>query len=234
MLDLDNTLVKSFGKLDKKLEKSPSSDVYVDGYQLFNDPQYYDIRRRSFTIDITDCVSTHGEGNMYEHLRYWVIRRPGCERLLRFCSNVYREVIVWSAGLPSYVNAITRELFKDIHGTSPRGTPSMVLTRDDVTITQEANSHGPGAVSTIRKPITTILKQRPDLSEADILIIDDRLDTMVFNESNGIVVPQYNPRTLSECDSTADIALYRLMLYLSRPEVIEAYDVRLLRKDNIF
>ena len=183
------------------------------------------IRHRAFTVDVTDCPVGDKQ---YEPLRYWVLKRLGCDIFLRFCCTAFKEVIIWSAGLPSYVDGITKELFRH-NGYHP----NMVLTRDDVVFSRESSSGSNRSVTIIRKPLTTILR-RPDLSAKDILIVDDRADTLTYNYSNGIVIPAYDPINIQEMANTADHCLYDLMTWLIRSGIFFAPDVREVAKDTIF
>lgn len=94
VLDLDETLVHTFGETDtlKKIK-------------LLTDPRHIELRRECFILDFYDAR----EGKQY-HL--WGIKRPYLDEFLENCFNLFDIVIVWTAGSTDYADAIVNNIFK--------------------------------------------------------------------------------------------------------------------------
>ena len=84
------------------------------------------------------------------------------------------------------------------------------------------------------KPLEQMIREIPELksikSLSNTLAIDDKEYTIKDNPDNGILIPQYVPKTIDEEDD----ALLKLMEWLKRPDVKNSTDVRNLDKKNIF
>lgn len=169
-----------------------------------------------------DVVHKRGEGNKAE---MWGLLRPYAREFLIFCFSYFRGVIVWSAGKKNYVHAIVDYLFKDIK------RPLVIYTYNELEGLQD---------KTFIKPIKKLIDNVPGLNKymslENSFILDDRDSVFLGpNPGNGIKIPAYkcNFSKLSSMRAD-DIALKQLMIWLSKPEVINCKDVRELDKTNIF
>ena len=104
---------------------------------------------------------------------YYVKKRPGVDDFLAYINGRF-NVIVWSAGLDFYVDAVVRELFKDL------SMPKHVFSREFCDI-------GPNFY--VVKPIDKI---RHLIGNTDYaLFLDDNPTTFSKNPENAIWVNEY-------------------------------------------
>lgn len=112
--------------------------------------------------------------NSYSYL----ILRPHLREFLVTCFNFFSKVVVWSAGTEDYVHEVCSIIFNGLR------MPDYIFTREHIKNFSEEN---------IAKNIKDIL---PIIDEKDIdnvLIIDDRTESFIHNEDNGILIPHYFP-----------------------------------------
>ena len=211
VLDLDETLVHTISTGDDF-----NTVAVLQSLNIFDDPKYLDLRKRIYRFTLRDAMGAKGSGNKDI---FWGITRPHVEDFLIFCFSYFSKVIVWSAGVKPYVEKIVDFLFQGL----PR--PNLVLTRKDL----PKGRHD--------KPLEVVFSH----SEAEgsnltnTLIIDDKKSVFATpNPSNGIRIPEYIPSPTIISLSADDIALQQISQWFLTPEIMNAKDVRLVSKDNIF
>jgi len=215
ILDLDETLVHSHS------EDAQDSMELLKDLGIYMNPQNYDLRERTYKINMDDVVSLKkGEGIKTE---MWGIFRPHVKEFLTRCFKHFKIVVVWSAGKKNYVHAIVDRLFADI------GRPHIIWTYDDI------EKQG----KTLIKPVHKLIEKIPGLSKymtlENTFIVDDR--SSVFNEvnpGNGIEIPPYRPDFSIPALKNDDQTLKHLIRWFERPDVALCKDVRELDKRNIF
>ena len=212
VLDLDETLVHSHHEGNIELMKE---------LEIFTNPKYLDLRKRTYKITMDDVVHKKGEGAKTE---MWGITRPHLTEFLIFCFTYFKVVIIWSAGRNKYVHSIVDHIFKDLK------RPTIVWTYDN--LSKLSNN-------TLIKPLSKMIEHIPGLSKymslENSFIIDDRLSVFQQpNPNNGIQIPAYNPSMTPESMRKNDNRLQQLMKWFQQSEVINCKDVRTLNKTNIF
>lgn len=158
VLDIDETLVHTFETLQLLYD-----------LRIMDDPQYVGLRRRIYTLDISDVGGPRGGGSV---IQMWGIRRPHLREFLIFAFSYFKRVIIWSAGKYEYVHSIVKKIFRDL----PQ--PDAIYTRDDCEIV--------GANHT--KPLLKI-----GLNLDSSIIVDDKTYTFIPNKDNGVLIPPFNP-----------------------------------------
>ena len=165
------------------------------------------------------------------HLRIWGIMRPGLFEFLQFAQEYFENVIIWSAGLSAYVDAICKEIFNAPNLKLPR----LIWARD-----QCANISTPGQLI-FHKPIANLIHALQSAGSPitikieKTLILDDRPHTFIDNPDNGVLIPQFKPsRSIEDLTSRSDNHLYKFIRWLNTPEVQNSIDYRLLDKTGIF
>lgn len=201
VLDLDETLVHSCEEM---------ADIR---YLNFKDGQ---VSERFYQMQLQNQYQTP----------MWGVTRPHTKEFLNFCFDYFDSVIVWSAGLPAYVDSIVKYLFQDI------GDPDLVYARDRCVQTPNAKN--------LCKPLEILIQDRPDLFPTDdlssIFIVDDRTYTFEScNPHNAIHIPSFSPDPKRDVKMGADdTALVQIMDWLMTSKVRNSRDVRTLNKDTIF
>ena len=147
----------------------------------------------------------------------WGVKRPYLDEFLAFCDRYFEGVIVWSAGHREYVKRIVAELFRD------HRMPDLVLTKDDCV--------GDGA--DYHKPLSVLKKKMPDLDMRLVLALDDRKINFIDNPDNGLTIPGFHP-TVEKSFIHKDACLPQVINWLMQPEVMNAPDIRKVRKDKVF
>jgi hypothetical protein len=207
VLDLDQTLVAT------QESKAPLP-------KILSDPHLLSLRNRMYYFIIEDFEKP-GIGTQYE---YWGVIRPNSLKFLSFCLSYFRIVAIWSAGKRYYVESIGDYLFQDLDN------PDVIFTYDDVTKKKNGG---------VEKPLVKMIKSSPYLSQhmslQNTFVLDDVEETFAKNKQNGILIPPYEPiedniKSLQQDDT----ALTELQNWLLKPEVMNASDVRVLDKSNIF
>lgn len=207
VLDLDETLTCA--------QQNPKD------LQIYSEPELFRIFHPSNQKQI--CYSLEVLSNGFP-LRIWGILRPGVEEFLRFAQEYFENVIIWSAGLPTYVEGICREIFQK----SKLQMPRIIWNRNHCS-TQNGYFH---------KPLKDLLKGLQDSQiQIDLrktLILDDRDYTFFQNPENGVLIPPFKPLTILEMIDRSDESLFQFMNWLQRPEVYSSDDYRTLEKRDIF
>lgn len=209
VLDLDETLVHAFDDLST-LRRS----------KILEDSDMIDLRRRVFLLDLVDPVDRRGKGRVE---KFWAIKRPHLDEFLRFCFDYFDLVIVWSAGVRRYVDAVVNNIFKDI------GKPYVVYAREQCVKDDRAVNHKP-----LRQMINNIKGLDKRMNLRNTLALDDRNSTYIDNPYNGIMIPVYSPQPNANALRTDERSLLELMDWLSRDEVVYSTDVGTLDKRYIF
>ena len=209
VLDLDETLVHAFDDLNT-LRRS----------KILEDPSMIDLRRRIFLLDLVDPVDRRGKGKVE---KFWAIKRPHLDEFLRFCFDYFDLVIVWSAGVRRYVDAVVNNIFKDV------GKPYVVYAREQCAKDKRAVNHKP-----LRQMIKNIDGLDKKMNLNNTFALDDRNTTYVDNPYNGIMIPVYSPSPNDNALRMDERSLLELMDWLSRDDVVYSTDVRNLDKRYIF
>lgn len=199
VLDLDHTLLCTFE------DQSPDT---LQKLGIFTNPKLLDVRKRSYHFQLEDLGSP---GSGVNYIR-WGIMRPYTKEFLLFCSTYFKEVIVWSAGMRQYVEAVVDEIFKDL--TQPR-----IFTRDHIEIINQET------IKDLTKVYNGVATER------NTFILDDIVSNFARNPGNGILIPEYNPAATISSIKSPNIDLKLLETWLLRPEVVYCEDVRTLNKD---
>lgn len=204
VLDLDQTIVAT-QDFEKDLARM----------KILTDPNLMELRKRTYNLQAEDSYR-NGSGVYY---KFWGVTRPHTDEFLIFCFNYFDWVTVWSAGQPTYVDALVHHLFKDLK------KPNLVLNRRDC----EEGKDG------IIKPLSKIFhRSNYVMNEKNTFALDDTKSTFSSNLGNGILIPAYQPDTNKKSLSEDDTRFYELQEWLNRIEVRESKDVRELDKNKIF
>lgn len=208
VLDLDETLVYSQEDMD-----------LLDKLNILTSVDAMELRSRVYRMTLDDVVTKPGEGDAYD---LWGVKRPHLTEFLVFCFSYFKIVAVWSAGRRRYVEAIVREIFRDIR------KPHVVFCYDDI-------AEGPKG---FYKPLQKMRKSSAILArymtKKNTFAIDDREDTFDDNPKNGILITPYMPDLTIEGMMEDDPTLLQLMYWFSQPHVMKADDVTKLNKEDIF
>jgi|SRR6056297_1663703 len=211
VLDLDETLVHAID--DDKFE-------LLRDTQIFSDTKLSFLRDRVGIIKLEDVMYEKGQGvdnNM------WFIRRPYLRRFLAFCFNYFDTVGIWSAGADGYVQEICFKTFGPLENLD---NPSYIWTR--------------GMCETVKKDFTKPLSKmmeyvnknsKYDMNYKNTLILDDRNYNAVCNKDNGVINPAYEPEPSVEGILQEDDCLLKFEQWLTKPEIREIKDIRLVSKD---
>ena len=204
VLDLDSTLL--FTQEDDDLELLKSLKIM--------DPKNISLRNRTYYLSVKDSVKK-GDGESYE---FWGVTRPHLKQFLLFCFSYFKVVAVWSAGQPSYVHKIVEHLFKGIQ------KPHIVFTYKNCDHIDDY----------IYKPLDRIFKEMKDMNIKNTFALDDTESTFSRNETNGILIPKYEPNPDAQSLMEGETSLEKLRYWFQRDDVMNSKDIRKLDKDNIF
>jgi len=212
ILDLDETLASTQNDIDLIKLK-----VYED-FNVFRKFHPIGQRQICYSINITHQGS---------QMNIWGIKRPGLEVFLPFAQTYFDNVLIWSAGIRPYVEAVCREIF-DIEGLN---MPRLIWSREDCSVETgvffKPLSNLPIKLEAAGSPIRINLNQT--------LILDDRPYTFTANPQNGVLIPPFKPEpNLVQLTDRSDRSLYQFMDWLKTPEVINCSDYRTLDKSKIF
>lgn len=205
-LDLDETILYTCEELD---------DFARLG--IYDHPDYCDLRRRVYVRSIEGLGAKRGDGTV---IRMCGILRPHTHEFLRFCFDYFMVVAVWTAGLTEYGMEMVDWAFRDI------ADPHILYTRPSC---ERHNGN-------LEKPLTKMFNaELPGImSLKNTFILDDNTYSFEHaNPDNGILIPHFRPLEGNNLLQD-DPSLLELMAWLERPEVMNAPDVRLLDKKNIF
>jgi hypothetical protein len=121
------------------------------------------------------------------------------------------------------VEAIVNEIFSGI------AEPHLVYARSKCVTDNRGRNH---------KPLRKMIRDEPGLSNYmsldNTFALDDKESTYIDNPDNGVKIPYYDPALRVNNLLSDDIALLQLKQWLLLPEVMNAPDVRLLDKSQIF
>jgi len=210
VLDLDETLVHTNANMEELKELG-----------LLTDPKLVDLKRRTYQLSLDDVVYKKGTGIK---TLMWGITRPHVKEFLIACFSYFKVVAVWSAGKKKYVHAIVDYLFKDIK------RPHVIFTREDCDSTTN---------NLLIKPLLKMINNEPGLNKYmsldNTFILDDRTSVYdTVNPNNGIQIPAYRPGFNIRSLRTDDIAFKQLIMWLTKPKVMDSENVRELNKTEIF
>lgn len=233
VLDLDSTLINTVENDDDGtnfLSRSNINGSNVTAAML-------DLRNRIYKFDLID-IDKRGEGVKQA---FWGVFRPGLknepisdDNFVDFCFKYFKYVIVYSAGVKSYVQEVVKKIFNDEY-QKPHAIFSfgdVVLKYDTPEDEREKNDN-----FEIIKPLTKIINSheifRRDLNLSNMLALDDLESTFSENDDNGILIPRYEPSNLTEC-MKKDTALRDLKNWLNQDHVRYSNDVRDLTEKRNF
>ena len=204
VLDLDSTLLFTWEEGHK-----------FDGPATFRDPAYISLRQRFYRLELENLI---GRGDGTKH-SYWGITRPYLDEFLAFASDYFTNIVICTAGVEAYADAVSDILFRDLP------YPCAVFSRDDL------ETHN----GLLRKPLRVLIPRvGRGMDPTNTLVLDDNETTFLFNPDNGVLIPRYEPDSTHAAMSTPDIALLQFKTWLLRPEVMASNDVRTLDKKYIF
>jgi hypothetical protein len=207
-LDLDASLLSTSDRMD-----------LFERLKLFSNPVNSHLRERLYYIDLIDVCDKPGKGI---RSKMWGILRPHIFEFIDFLFEYCQSIMIWSAGQPKYVSAISNILFP-FSGKQPK----LVYSHDDC---YEKKGD-------LYKPLEKAFSDphgeghfRPE----NTFHLDDRTDVISLDPKNGIHIPAYDPKFTPEGILEDDISLLQLKYWLLLPEVRASKDIRLLDKSTIF
>jgi len=215
--DLDETFVHTFDNYKAFTALNVANRVDLMPY-----------RHRFYSFDLIDTFAPAGTGEIFQQ---WGVIRPGAREFIRFANQYFRGIIVWSAGKPEYVEKIVDRLWEGLRH------PAIVY----------ASNHCRNDLKQKKiKPLVNLIKESaPYFPDAPIRwdnlwALDDNPSTMCRNETNGILIPSYDPEVffdgtnIDEVLEFSDDSLEELRDFLESPEVLAAEDVRDVNTAEIF
>ncbi len=150
--------------------------------------------------------------------------RPGVEKFLEVAFKEFESVSMWSAGTQFYVQSVVDIVFKDTE------KPKFVMTRKDCNEIKLKYDN-----STCRyKPLEIIYDKRPEYTESNTLIIDDRHDICALNCMNNIRVPEFLLTSNNYEALLQDKTLFILAAWFETPEFRDAKEVRVIKSKSPF
>lgn len=216
VLDIDSTLLNTQTSL---------SELHKTG--ILTDPGQIKIRKDIYYLTLDQ---EYGMQNSSVY-KMWGVKRPYLDDFLRFCFEYFRYVFVWSAGTPPYVNSVVQTLFLPL-GLKPHG----ILNRNDCIILSDGTTYKPLQSLYNRENINPV-NPSFEINATNTMALDDNSSTFIYNAGNGIHIPAYDvyPNVININRMLKDDnALLKFMYWLSSDTVINANDVRNLKKDAIF
>lgn len=212
VIDLDATLVHTF------------DDEHWDLLEQIRDSSNTQLNTRVYVLDYV----TNSRRN-----KSWGVIRPHTMEFLQYCIERFNKVVIWSAGVESYVHNIVDILFANM-----KRRPDVVWT--------SKNCRG-GERNPQEKPLEWLYKQYPFMTSKNTIIVDDNSVTFTENESNAICIPEFKPLKNLELDdfsltndsdllsraklrelilSTNDTCLAILIKWFSNDHIIKSNDLR--------
>lgn len=238
VLDLDSTLIYT---LDDDDEEDGENQNYLKNINFFGNnvsKQASILKPRFYKFDLED-YERKGDGTKDT---YMGVFRPGLKMdrfndfsFVDFCFNYFKYVVVYSAGSHSYVNAIVSKVFTNLDH-QPHAIFSydnIVKEYDSAEDEREQNDN-----YKIIKPLERVINSneifKRDVDFTNILALDDLDTTFERNIDNGVLIPAYNPNSLSAALDKDD-CLEKFAKWLMTKKVLESRDLRELKnKDKIF
>lgn len=217
VLDLDATCVSSRGFNEPQGEKE-----YQQIMEVIKDIAKTDVEKAKKLFQRVHLFT------LPDGQKMWSILRPDIFEFIEFSTYYFEKISVWSAGQDDYVNEIVSLLFPIY-----MPTPEIILTRSECE--REKNVLG----KPLRKLVEYICSKQGGCGDPlqTMLIVDDRCDIAKDNLHNLVNIPQYdhpNKFTKQTLLNEKDTAFKDFTLWLMRPEVMSATDVRTLDKSRIF
>ena len=212
IIDLDETCIHTFTDMNKLKELN-----------IMNDPKLIDLRKRIYVIDIKD-VNGRGNGGSSQ---IWGIERPHLREFLKYMMYNVNNLIMWTAGIEPYAQAIVKHIFRGI------GKPTMVLSRKDcVNVGTKSN---PMYTKPIMKLVNSNYnKVYKNITMENSFIIDSRIDYVMPNFTNAIIIPPYSPTPNVDSLRMQDTALLKIMTWFNSPNIRNSPDIKTVKKDDIF
>ena len=207
VLDLDQTLIAT--------QDDHTFPVFIE---IMSNPNLVALRNRTYHLKIDD-LGIPGIGSTYE---CWGVLRPHLFEFITFCFSYFKIVAVWSAGKRSYVEAVVDYIFRDF----PR--PHIVFTHDDVTFSSKNH-----LLKSLLKMINHNDVTKKFMKLTNTLVLDDNPTTFALNRNNGVLIPEYAPRTNIASLSENDNSLIKFEKWMLLPEVINSVDVNTLQKPDL-
>lgn len=209
VLDLDECLIHTY------------NEQVLTGLGVYTNPKLQKLRKRAYNILVKDAFVAKGTGRE-DYVQG--IKRPHLELFLTFCFSYFKVVAVWSAGKKTYVEAIVKEIFKNVR------QPHVVYTWDNLRFDYGGQKYD--------KPLLKMIKEVPNLANYmnlnNTFMLDDRDSSFIDNYANGIQIPAYDPQPTIDELSADDIALLQLKRWLTQDSIAYAPDVKELDKSVIF
>ena len=134
VIDLDSTLIHTFGVIDTWLFV-----VHEDRPR---------VKKRLFDIKVNGKF-------------LWGTKRPYTEHFLDTCFEAFDLVIVWSAGIESYVHEVVAEIFSK--------SPNIIWTRKHCVEFHHTNED----VVYLQKPLSKLFDAFPEIDAKRTIIFDD-------------------------------------------------------------
>jgi TFIIF-interacting CTD phosphatase-like protein len=213
VLDLDETCLHTLTvNEDEGAALKTIEDLGIDKID-----EYEDLGNRLIKVGLDDPVSAKGTGIRHGCIS---IARPHLYPFLIFAFSYFKYVVVWSAGVDTYVRKLARMI--------TRYTPNfdLVLTRDDCIFEN----------GEYVKPLSKMIKEHHEFGFdiTKILIVDDRDSTYVHNPRNGVMIPIYKPSVTISSMRADDDNLIRFKLWIVSSNLSSYPDVRDIDKYRIF
>jgi hypothetical protein len=204
VIDLDQTLIATQENLD------------ISG--ILKDPKLLSLRQRIYDFSVEN-LDKKGDG---KEVKCWGVTRPHVQEFLIFCFSYFKIVAIWSAGKREYVEEIVKYLFKDLP------YPNVVFTSDNTIWNDEHQ---------VEKPLINMMQSEPVLQKymnlQNTFMLDDNYTNFNPNPGNGILIPAYEPSSVSAMQKD-DYALLQFKNWLLREEVSDSCDITELDKSKIF
>lgn len=221
ILDLDETLIHSY-----------EDPHFLESYGIYTTPEIYRKFHPTGSSPIAYSMFLDlPSGNS----RIWGLYRPYMYEFLSFAKEYFDNILVWSAGLQSYVEEISQRIFLD----SGMSSPKLIWSRNKC-YNYQGYYHKP--ISELISDISTRPFSQLKIEAKSTLILDDKTYTFMQNPDNGVLIPIFYPGKdrsnkiplLQDLLDRSDNALVQFMNWLKRSEVRNCEDIRILNKTKIF
>lgn len=184
---------------------------------ILNNPKYNPLRDRFFHLGNPGIYSSTKHDKPTVCPPSWGIMRPDLRHFLKFCFIYFKEVNIWTAGNAMYADEVCNSIFSDIGHR-----PNNIYSYDKCETNGKFGYH---------KPLSKIMTG--NLKYENTFIIDDRYANFLDNLGNGILIPQFSPKTPEDLFKE-DHAISQLMAWFMTPEVMKCKDITKLGKVGIF
>ncbi len=158
-----------------------------------------------------------------------VVIRPHMKKFIKWSSEYFEKVHVWTAGHLRYGMSIMNIIFQILMEEDNDETKdvndyiSSYYSRDDCTFTMYNKE----------EIVTKSIKEK-GFPIKYTLCLDDNPDTFSKNPGNGVLIPRYDPDFRNMKDVLDDKALLQFMDFCNQDKVRNGKDVTRLNKKNIF